>query len=170
VLRAEEINRTSDPAPQNQEHVVFQDTMRQAMLNDELQAVVTASKVSDRDRLRTLPRLFPNIYLIVETRIYDFAAALIDGYNGGYWEFVTLSNGGFYMMPVLKEPQVTLESENGFRGQLSHEAAGITVCLFAYSHLSFNPRFAHCTNKHFHWLRAYAKQQAEADAIFAAID
>ncbi len=88
--------------------------------------------------------------------------------QGGCWQFYELSNGGFCMSP----PQGTYELRidgNGFAGRMSADAAGITVCLFAFSHLSFDYPIELFT-QHFHWLRDFAAEHAEARVIFAAID
>ena len=49
---------------------------------------------------------------------------------------------------------------------MSADAAGITVCLFALSHLSFEYT-TDIFSRHYHWLLEYAKDHAEARAIFA---
>ena len=58
---------------------------------------------------------------------------------------------------------------NGFEGQMSADAAGITACLFALSHLSFQIQHESIAS-HFHRLRNFALEHAEASAILAAID
>jgi hypothetical protein len=90
-------------------------------------------------------------------------------YVGGVWDMLDLSNGGFYMRTGSEPVQFRVPS-NGFGGTMSADAAGITVCLFAYSHLSFQfPAEAHLS-RHFYLLRAYALEHPEASLIFAAID
>ena len=84
------------------------------------------------------------------------------------WQFFELSNGGFYMSPPEDSYELTIHS-NGFRGHMSADAAGITVCLFAFSHLSFEYT-TDIISRHYHWLLEYAKDHVEASAIFAAID
>lgn len=71
-------------------------------------------------------------------------------YSGGYWRFFELSNGGFHMSPPDEAYELCIDS-NGFEGRMSADAAGITVCLFALSYLSFD----YTTDVficHFHWL------------------
>ena len=53
---------------------------------------------------------------------------------------------------------------------MTADAAGITVCLFAFSHLSFEYLQTEVFARHFHWLRDFALGHAEARQIFAAID
>jgi Antirestriction protein len=59
---------------------------------------------------------------------------------------------------------------NGFEGSLSADAAGITVCLFAFSHLSFQQPSEDVFSRHFYALREFALDHQEAPGIFAAID
>jgi hypothetical protein len=62
-------------------------------------------------------------------------------------------------------------SPNGYKDELSAEAFGVTVCLFAYSHLAFRgDALAAICAEQYHRLRDYAMDHAEAAAIFAAID
>jgi hypothetical protein len=58
---------------------------------------------------------------------------------------------------------------NGYRGRMSADAAGITACLFAYSHLSFRFRAGPFGN-HYAWLLDFAADHAEARSILAAVD
>jgi hypothetical protein len=129
---------------------------------------IEAYLVSEHARMGSLPRHFGRHSLTVEGRIYDLMYQFAEGYAGGFWRFYELSTGGFYMVPP--DPEYTLRVEsNGFKGRMSADAAGITVCLFAFSHLSFE--YTHeMFPKHFHWLRDFALDHAEARLIFAAID
>lgn len=62
-------------------------------------------------------------------------------------------------------------SQNGFKGCMSADAFGITVCLYAYSLLSFpGHAFAEVYAKHAHPLWAFALNHAEAHLIASAID
>jgi hypothetical protein len=82
---------------------------------------------------------------------------------------VELTNGGFYLRTG-SEPVAFRVPSNGFEGVMSPDAAGITVCLFAYSHLSFQFPADTCLSRHSFLLRAYAIEHPEASLIFAAID
>jgi Antirestriction protein len=118
--------------------------------------------------IEALYRCFGRHILTVESRIYDCMSQFSAAYSGGCWHFYILSNGGFYMSPPDGVYEIHIEG-NGFQGRMSADASGITVCLYTYSQLSFEPApeiFA----KHFHWLRDFARHHAEARAIFQAID
>jgi hypothetical protein len=109
--------------------------------------------------------------MALEPTIYNITDSIAKDYHGGYWAFYELSNGGFYMSPQSKEP-FRVDCENGFEGELSADALGITVCLYAYSMLSFGnkPQFAEICTLQYHWLRDYALDHSEARAILGAID
>ena len=104
--------------------------------------------------------------LSLEPLVYTFAGNLAESYNGGYWEFYTLSNGGFYMAPSSSE-HFKVCCENGYEGSLSADALGITVCLYAYSHLSFSDEVF---IEHYHWLRDFMLEHPEAEEILKAVD
>jgi hypothetical protein len=55
---------------------------------------------------------------------------------------------------------------------MSADALGITACLYAYSHLSFNGRngFDEICAEHYHLLREFAFDHDESRGIFSAID
>lgn len=92
-------------------------------------------------------------------------------YRGGYWQFCTLSNGGFYLAPD-NDKQFVVACGNGYTGTLSTDALGITACLYAYSNLSFSGSgsFPIACADHYHLLREYTLGHAEATEILAAID
>lgn len=126
-------------------------------------------EVPDGERLDVLPKRFGRHMLMVESAIYDFMAEHARAYRGGFWTFFELSNGGFYMAPEVEGRFDVHIEGNGFEGVMSADAAGITACLFAFSHLSFRIQSDSIVN-HFYQLRAFALEHAEASAILAAID
>lgn len=120
-------------------------------------------------RASTLPKRFPAMFLVYESLVYRYLELFSNDYHGGYWEFVELSNGGFYMS--LKSPKTfrLYVASNGFEGELSADAASVVVNLFAQCHL---------VNQHeldglidmYHALRDYACEHVEARQILKAID
>jgi hypothetical protein len=130
---------------------------------------ITASEVSEAKRIEALPKHFGNRALKVESYIFRYLHELAPAYQGGFWNFHELSNGGFYMAPAGGPLRIEVLG-NGFEGTLGAEAAGITVCLFAYSHLSFKYPEEESFARHFHALREYALSHEEQRAIFEAID
>lgn len=90
-------------------------------------------------------------------------------YRGGYWEFFTLSNGGFYMAPAAERAFVLTCEGNGVRGEVSADAAGIVATLMTLNCLAWTTQDPYFTDS-FYWLRDFALEHAEAGAILRAID
>lgn len=129
--------------------------------------------VNEERRLQMLPKHFGRSMMLVEGAIYNFARLLCKKYDGGFWQFFELSNGGFYMAPDLPGQLEVSWSDNYYSGTMSADAFGITVCLFAFSHLSFqldNTPHGEKVAEHYLLLRDYAADHKEAGAIFAATD
>lgn len=133
---------------------------------------IISTIVPERLRMSTVDKLFGLAYVTqLEPTVFAFAGALAPAYQGAYWDFYTLSNGGFYMAPRLDE-SFTIECDNGFDGQLSADALGIVACLYAYSHLSMEAKgpIVEVYSEQYHWLREFALGPAEAGAIMQVID
>ena len=133
---------------------------------------ISRQQVDDKQRIQHTAALFGIHYpLNIEPAVYSISSNIASEYRGAYWEFYSLSNGGFYMAPHSENPYL-VNCDNGFQGMLSADALGITACLYAYSHLSFtaNPNFADVCSNHYQWLRSYMLEHIEASAILAAID
>jgi hypothetical protein len=130
---------------------------------------VTAKIVKGYRRMEMLPRYFEQLDLYVERGMFDRMRWLSDDYNGGYWEYYELSNGGFFMAPTRPEKLKILVVTNYYEGTVSAEAAGIIACLFAYSEMSHVHRSDNLAG-HYHLLREYAFEHPEAEEIFAAIN
>jgi hypothetical protein len=127
--------------------------------------------VPQSERMSVVDGLFGMAYMLkLEPAVFSIAEALAESYTGGYWEFHDLSNGGFYMAPN-HDTEFAVSCENGFEGKLSPDAFGITVCLYAFSELSFGgDRMAQTCAKQYHLLREFAAKHLEASAIYRAID
>ncbi len=130
---------------------------------------IDAYLVLEDARMSTLPKHFGARMMTVEHTIYHFMREFVAEYKGGFWDFFELSNGGFYMAPN-SEPVKFSVHTNDFEGTLSADAAGITVCLFTFSHLSFQRPSEEVFSRHFYALREFAMEHKEASLIFAAID
>jgi len=106
----------------------------------------------------------------VEPAVFNIARQLSRAYDGGLWDFYALSNGGFYMAPQTDEP-FDVRAENGFEGRLSACAFGITVCLYAFSLLSFEGGvLGETCAEQYHLLREHMLDHRESPSILAAID
>jgi len=134
-------------------------------------ALIHSERLNDAQRLNVTANLFGvHFPFRLEPTIYGMADRLAPAYNGGYWHFYALSNGGFYMAPAT-DAIYDVNCENGFDGKLSADALGITACLYAYSHLSFGEGgFAQVCARHYHLLRDFMMEHAEARAILRATD
>lgn len=133
---------------------------------------ITRERLDDGDRVTFTAGLFGiHFPLLIEPLVYALTESMSPEYRGGYWEFYRLSNGGFYMAPAT-EKYYPVACQNGYEGILSADALGITVCLYAYSHLSFsdNPALAETCAEQYHLLREYMLEQNEAEGILGAID
>ena len=136
------------------------------------QTNITRQQVSDKQRIMHTANLFGIRFpLNIEPAVYSIASNIAIEFNAAYWEFYALSNGGFYMAPWSDQSYQVI-CENGFEGNLSADALGITACLYAYGLLSFssNQAFAEICSNHYHWLREYMLEHKEASAILSAID
>lgn len=133
--------------------------------------IITNTIVPESDRMTIVDRLFGLSYVLkLEPAVFSIAEALSEEYKGGFWAFYDLGNDGFYLAPRF-DTEFTLSCENGFDGKLSPDAFGITVCLYAYSELSFaGYRLAQVFADHYHLLREYASQHPEAKLIHQALD
>ena len=144
---------------------------RHIMMTQTSLSLITHELVLENQRLDTTERLFGiHFPLQLEPVIYGITERMADSYQGGYWSFYQLSNGGFYMAPS-NDRTYQVTCDNMFEGELSGDALGITACLYAYSHLSFsNGRFARISACHYHRLREYSFQHPEVKAILQATD
>jgi hypothetical protein len=107
----------------------------------------------------------------IEPVVFSFAERASKDYKGGYWDFFSLSNNGFYMAPAGDLPLHVL-CENQFEGDLSAEAFGITACLYAYSNLSFSGpvAFTDICSDHYYLLRDFVMEHPEVREILSSTD
>ena len=139
---------------------------------NEQMTLIEITRVSEDQRLSFIENRFGiHFPLAIEPTVYAFADRLCADYAGGYWNFYTLSNGGFYMSPEGKET-FHLCCENTFEGDLSADAFGLTCCLYAFSHLSFSDSedLGQLCGQHYHWLREAVMDHPESGKILAACD
>ena len=132
---------------------------------------ITNTIVPESERMNIVDGLFGMAYMLkLEPAVFSIAEALAENYKGAYWEFHDLSNGGWYMSPR-HDTEFTVSCENGFDGKLSPDAFGVTICLYAFSELSFGgDRMAQTCARQYHLLREYAAEHPEAQFIYRAID
>ncbi|EOZ3813723.1 antirestriction protein [Citrobacter youngae] len=136
---------------------------------------ITATLLPDTRRLHFWPQHFAGIpqWILLEPRIFGWMDRFCADYNGGIWQFYTLSNGGAFMAPEANEDTdekwTLFNPMNGNGGELSAEAAGIAVCLMTYSHHAMRTECDAMT-EHYYRLRDYALNHAECSTIMHIID
>ncbi|MBE3512361.1 antirestriction protein [Enterobacter cloacae complex sp. I2] len=137
------------------------------------QAAITASTVPDELRISFWPQHFGAIpqWITLGPRIFAWMDRLCADYHGGIWRFSTLSNGGAFMAPEPEnnETWTLFNSMNGNGAELISVAAGIVVCLMAYSHHACRTECDAMT-EHYYLLRDYALNHPECSAIMHLID
>ena len=124
-------------------------------------------------RLDFLPQYLGNAHLEFQNSAYFFAQRLIEGYDGGYWEFYHLSNGGF-LMEWNNSNNMTINSPNGSHAEVDTETASTILNLMVLSELSFSllvdadtlDKVVHC----FHALREFALNHPNSATILKLID
>ncbi|WP_456299777.1 antirestriction protein [Paraburkholderia guartelaensis] len=130
---------------------------------------MTSTIIPEELRLNVLPRYLGGHYLSGEMMVYDWAARLCRRYQGGYWNFFALSNGGFYMAPEGMERIHVRWHLNGYSDTMGADAFGITVTLFALCHLA-EKTLDDAIIERFQQLREFATHHVEAANILRAID
>ena len=132
---------------------------------------VTRELVPEDQRLAITEQLFGMAFpLQLEPVVYGITDRMTEEYDGGYWDFFTLSNGGFYMAPS-GDRIFHVRCQNMYEGDLSADALGITACLYAYSNLSFSlSDIAREYARHYHLLREYSMEHPEVREIMGATD
>lgn len=106
----------------------------------------------------------------LEGDIFTLMDKMCELYQGAFWEFSMLSNGGAFIWPDMLETSLNMfNPHNGNDAKLSPEAAGIAVCLMAYSIWSFKTE-SEVLVEYFYQLRDYAMQHPEQAQIFHLID
>lgn len=137
-------------------------------------APVAANLVAESARLSFLPSFFgPRMMIRGEALVFGWLDQLSKDYTGGYWNFYTLTNGGFYLAPATSERMRLAVDGNGFDGLMSADAAGIVATLFALGQLAAEIEGTDAADTlidRYHFLRDFAYNHAEAVAIFRAID
>lgn len=109
--------------------------------------------VEECDRLFFLPYLFGQDFLYVEASVYALAKKMMPEYEGGFWHFIRLPDGGGYMMPDGDRFHI-VNGANWFDRTVSADACGIILTSLVinrqlWRHIEFHP---------------------ECNAIYAALD
>jgi len=139
---------------------------------NETTSTVTRELVPERRRADFVEALFGIAFpLQLEPSVFAIASSLSSDYRGAYWSMYALSNGGWYICPD-DDDLFAVRCDNWYEGSMTADAFGIVCVLYAFSHLSFGSdgAISKIYARHYHLLRDFAAEHAEAAAIFAAID
>lgn len=82
--------------------------------------------VEECDRLSFLPYLFGLDFLYAEASVYALAKKMMPEYEGGFWHFIRLPDGGGYMMPDGDRFHMG-NGANWFDRTVSADAAGVIL-------------------------------------------
>jgi hypothetical protein len=105
-----------------------------------------------------------------EGLVFSHMQAFCAEYSGGQWGFIKTSKACLYMRPPAPlngRYEVRVQS-NGFDGQLSADAVGIVVTLYALNTLVWQG--AEALVDPYHALREFGIDHAESSGILGAID
>jgi len=130
---------------------------------------IQACVLPEESRMGFLPAFFGDAFMVVgESLIFHWMTVLSKDYNGGLWNYVTLSNRGFYMAPEsAKKYSVCLPGQSS-KDDLSPDAAGIVATLFALEQLAGKANTEDFVSQ-YKLLRAFASQHAESQLILSVI-
>jgi len=140
-------------------------------MSDGIASPVYRDLVVEAERSKVASERFGSRFVWFESFVFDSAGGLCEQYDGGFWEFYRLSNGGFYMAPSQPE-RFRVICENGYEGEMSADAFGVTACLYGYSLLSFSAavELGDACARNYHLLRQFMLEHPESHAILSAID
>ncbi len=132
---------------------------------------ITKQSVTDQDYNAHTYKLFgANFSMNFEPQVFDAARELSTEYEGGTWDFFSLSNGGFFMSPR-SDKCFNTSCPSEARVKMSAEGLGIAACLYAFSRLSFGRGAdAETFGRHYYLLRAFMFEHLEAPVILRATD
>ena len=125
--------------------------------------------VPENRRLAFLPKHCGRFFGLCEMAVYSMAGQLCDDYDGGYWHYYDLSNGGWYMGLDSDATYHVIWPGNFFDGEMSADAFSITANLYAFSAMFDSPEENELFVHAYHALRNYAAEHAERELILAAI-
>jgi hypothetical protein len=138
-----------------------------------------ATVVADNQRTDFLPSMFganPFYFINGEVALFNSADMICEDYGGGSWTFYKADNGAHFASPSGSDSWRVSVSGNGYEGEVSTEAFGVIVSMFALN-LMAERASARGDSKatdflcdRYYELRSFAIDHPEQPAIFRAID
>lgn len=163
------ITSTGDLSPSHSPSVAGAAAFQASDSTTSKTATIHCNTVAADQRMNFLPRVFGHQYVVRgESAVFNWMADLCPDYHGGFWDFIDLSNGGFYLRLVTDAPMHIAVDGNGFSGTLSPDAASIAATLFALNDLLW--RGADHLHDAYYLLRDLAAEHPESGLILQAID
>ncbi len=132
---------------------------------------VTRHLVPEDQEMGAAEDIFGDLFFLrLEPMIYEIVEQIAPDYRKQFWRYYKLSNGGLYLKPEEDRVYAVNCLANGFQGDLSSDALGVTACLCAYSSCSFarDERFGSKCGDHYHLLRSYMMGHAEVASLSSA--
>ncbi len=126
--------------------------------------------VPENRRLAFLPKHCGRSFELYEMAVYSMAGQLCDDYDGGYWNYYELQNGGWYMGLDSDATFHVMWPGNFFEGKMSADAFSITANIYAISAMFGSPEENEIFVPVYYALREYAAEHPEREQILAAID
>jgi hypothetical protein len=125
--------------------------------------------VPANERLDFLPHFTGNHFMTYESMIYTKMGEFAPEYNGGFWDYYTLSNGGFFMS-LDEDKRFSVDcASNYYQGEMSAEALSIGVNLLVQNAFAWqidSEKFSEA----FHRLRYFAIEHKECSEIMGFIN
>ena len=141
--------------------------------NDHATTPISKTQCEISQRLYFLPHYLGRAHAAFQNRLFYLAKKLLEPYDGGYWEFYHLNNGGFVVV-LDDDDTITVNSPNGSSAAVDAETASIVVCLMTLSDLSFTLQVdsdeLHKVVTSFHALREFALEHPSSNTILKLID
>ncbi|GLR76795.1 hypothetical protein GCM10007855_36700 [Aliivibrio sifiae] len=137
--------------------------------------MLTTSIVPVKERFAFLPSITKD-FLSFEATLFSFAEMFSENYQGAYWQFISLSNGGKFLYPELEGSVRAINTYSHADVTFSSEAYGLCLTLMA---LSQRNAIAHRNGDEeenerlytlYHQVRDYALEHKDAEFILTFID
>jgi len=110
-------------------------------------------------------------FMQTQNRIFSWLDRMCEDYDGGEWSYCLLSNGGFFLYPIIPQGPFTLKGNPMFGNEvpvsLSAEAAGIVATLLAVDGIVVISRGREID--YFSLLYRYASEHQESAEIRQAL-
>lgn len=134
--------------------------------------------VAEQVRPYFLPKMLqnsPSLLMFFENIAFKNAYELCKEYDGGYWEFVELDNGAFFIYPDFGGVKPCSCAENWANGELDGRTLGVICTMLALNQMSWmfyekDIKSAAIANRLYFQLRDWVYRDETTDAIAKVSD